>query len=418
MEALANNTAVEQFMEVFTMTKKRMLCLLLALGLLAAVPVCAAQVESGDVYCFTPGDFSADKTLTGVCITGLPDPKSGTAMLGTRVVQCGDILTTAQLEQMTFVPLDTEQDLEAIVTFLPIYEDRVEKSTTMTISIKGKRNEAPVAEDQFLETYKNLPNEGTLRVTEPDGEAMTYSVIRQPKRGTVELRADGTFSYTPKKNKVGVDSFVYTATDEAGNVSREATVTIRILKPTDATQYTDTVGSDCRFEAEWMKNTGLFVGEKIGDNFCFQEEKTVSRGEFLAMAVKLLNIPVDEKAQFTGYTDEIPGWLRPYLAAAMRSGMTAGLPASESGAFGAGEAITGGEAAVMLQNALDLSVSTVATEENGKDDAHWAAAAVTAMGENGIMLTIGDTLTRGQAAKILYQVSLIMQSAPGMQMYQ
>ena len=67
-------------------------------------------------------------------------------------------------------------------------------------------------------------------------------------------RPDGSFIYTPKKNKVGVDSFTYTATDASGKVSREATVTIQILKPTDARQYTDTVGLDCRFEAEWLKN--------------------------------------------------------------------------------------------------------------------------------------------------------------------
>ncbi len=399
------------------MFRKRLLLLLAALAIIA-VPVYAAQVESGEIYCFTAEDFAGDEALTGVCITGLPDPKSGTAMLGNRVVQCGDILTAEQLTQMTFAPLNTEQDMEATVTFLPIYEDRVEKSTTVTISIKGKRDEAPVAEDQFLETYKNLPIDGKLKVTDPEGKTVKYSLIRQPKRGTVELKEDGSFTYTPKKNKVGVDSFVFTATDEAGNVSREATVTVRILKPTNAQQYTDTVGSSCRFTAEWMKNTGLFVGEKIGDNFCFQENKPVSRGEFVAMAVKLLNIPVQEDAQFTGYTDEVPDWLKPYLSAALRSGMTAGLPTSETGIFGAEEAITGGEVAVMLQNALDLSVSTAAQEQSGKEDAHWAAAAVTVMGENGIALSLSEPMTRGEASQILYQVSQLMQTAPGTQMYQ
>ena len=37
---------------------------------------------------------------------------------------------------------------------------------------------------------------------------------------------------------MGVDSFVYTAADPAGKTSREATVTITILKPTEAAQYT------------------------------------------------------------------------------------------------------------------------------------------------------------------------------------
>ena len=404
------------------MLKKKLLCFALALCcvLTAVTGVAALEVDCDATYCFSGEDFANEEPLTGICITGLPDAATGTAMLGHRVLQPGDILTADQLAQMTFSPLRTETDQEAIVTYLPIYENRVAPSATMTLSIKGKTDNAPVAEDYALETYKNLPITGTLKVSDPEGEALTYTLTRQPKRGSVTLNADGTFEYSPKKNKVGVDSFVFTATDPRGNVSREATVTIRIMKPTDAAQYTDTVGSPCRFAAEWMKNTGLFVGEQIGGEYCFGENTPVSRGQFLAMAVKVLGIPTQEAATYTGYTDDVPNWLKPYLAAAMRSGMTAGLPASESGAFGAFENITGGEAAVMLQNAMDLAVSVSAEVSVGKDDTetHWAAAAVTAMSNNGIDLSLTDTLTRGQVAMLLYRISQMTDSAPGLQMYQ
>lgn len=404
------------------MFHKKMLCFMLTLCLmLAAVSgVAALEVECDATYCFSSEDFAAEETLTGICITGLPDASAGTAMLGHRVLQPGDILTADQLAQMTFSPLYTEADQEAIVTYLPIYANRVAPSTSMTISIKGKTDNAPVAEDYALETYKNLPISGNLKASDPEGEALTYTLTRQPKRGTVTINEDGSFEYTPKKNKVGVDSFIFTATDPRGNVSREATVTIRILKPSDAAQYTDTVGSDCRFAAEWMKNTGLFVGEQIGGEYCFNENTPVSRGQFVAMAVKVLGIPTENSAAYTGYTDEIPNWLKPYLAAAMRSGMTAGLPAADSGAFGAEEAITGGEAAVMLQNAMDLSVSVSAEVSVGKNDAetHWAAAAVSAMQSNGIDISLTQTLTRGEAAILLYQISQMTSSAPGLQMYQ
>ena len=68
---------------------------------------------------------------------------------------------------------------------------------------------------------------------------------------------------------------------------------------------------------------------------------------------ELLEIPVDEGLVYTGYTDEIPVWLQPYLAAAVRSGLTAGLSNPE--AFSAGEVITTAEAAVMVANGLDLT---------------------------------------------------------------
>lgn len=392
------------------------LCLMLA----AVTGVAALEVDCDATYCFSDADFAGEEALAGICITGLPDASAGTVMLGHRVLQPGDILTSDQLAQMTFSPLRTESDQEAVVTYLPIYENRVAPSTSMTISIKGKSDSAPVAEDHALETYKNLPITGNLKVTDPEGDALTYTLTRQPKRGSVTINDDGTFEYTPKKNKVGVDSFVFTATDPRGNVSREATVTIRILKPTDAAQYTDTVGSECRFAAEWMKNTGLFVGEQISGEYCFNENTPVSRGQFVAMAVKVLGIPTEEPVTSTGYTDDIPNWLKPYLAAAMRSGMTAGLPVSDSGAFGAFDPITGGEAAVMLQNAMDLTVSVSAEVSVGKDDTqtHWAAAAVSAMNDNGIDLSLTDTLTRGQVAMLLYRISQMTADAPGLQMYQ
>ena len=405
------------------MFRVRLLCLLLALGCVMSlgVGVQAAEVDCDATYCFTSTDFSDSENLDGICITCLPDASTGTVMLGNRVIRSGDILTAQQLQQLTFTPLRTQADQEASVTYLPIYPDRVEASATMTISIRGKEDKAPVAEDFAIETYKNLPNQAQLKVSDPEGQAMTYTIIRQPKRGQVELNQDGSFIYTPKKNKVGVDSFVYTATDPAGNVSREATVTIQILKPTDATQYTDTVGESCRFAAEWMRNTGLFVGEKIGDEQCFYPEKAVSRGEFLAMVVKALDIPV-ENVSYEAVPEDTPNWLKPYLAAAMRSGVTAGLPETETGSFNADMPISGAEAAVMLQNALDLSISqqtmeTAAVQTSAEDVQQvpaWAEVSLTAMADNGIALSANNTLTRGDVAQVMYQVSQLAIDAPGM----
>ena len=402
------------------MYRKQILCAVLALVIVMGLAggVGAAQVDCDTTYCFTQEDFSEAEGLTGICITGLPDPKTGTVLLGSRVLRSGDILTAQQLSQLTFIPVRSEEDQQAIVTFLPIYENRVERSTSMTISIRGKKDQAPVAEDQAMETYKNLPNGAVLKASDPEGQALTYTVTRQPKRGTVEIGDDGTFTYTPRKNKVGVDSFLYTVTDPAGNVSREATVTIRILKPADGTQYADTISLDSRFPAEWLKSTGIFTGENIGGHLCFQENRPVSRGEFLTMALQVLGIPVDEKVTTSVYTDSIPLWLQPYLAAALRSGMTAGLPVQDNGAFGADQPISTAEAAVMLQNAMDLSVSVGAVENVPEDVPQWAAAAVAAMGENGVYFPISQQLTRGQAAQLLYQISKLVESAPGLQMYQ
>lgn len=410
------------------------LCAVLSLGTVAF----AAQVDCDSVYCFSAGDFSGGEELAGICITGLPDSDAGTVKLGTRVLRCGDILTAEQIAGMTFEPLRTETDVDAAVTYLPVYADRVEAPAVMTISILGKKDQSPVAEDFALETYRNLPLEGVLKASDPEGQPLTYTLVRQPKRGTLELGEDGSFVYTPKKNKVGTDSFVFTVADSAGNVSREATVTIQILKATDAPQYTDTLGRSCRFAAEWMKNSGIFVGEQLGGETCFQPDKVVTKGEFLAMLTRALELPVEEEAAYTGYSDA-PDWLKPYLSAALRSGMITGLPSAESESFNAGEPITGAEAAVMLQNVLDLAVVTqaepVVREDPGAKEmsdggkpadadagedsalAAWADSALAVMADNGIDLSAQAELTRAEAAMLLYQAVKLAENAPGMQIY-
>ena len=386
-------------------------CCLLGLGVNAALP----EVDSDTVYCFTGEEFATEEEpLAGVCITGLPEPSAGTVLMGSRVLRAGDILTAQQLTKLTFQPLRTEEDAQAVISYLPIYENRVEKEAVMTIGIRGKEDKAPVAQDFSVETYKNLPNEGKLKATDPEGQTLTFTLVRGPKRGEVELQADGKFTYTPKKNKVGVDSFTYTATDPAGNVSRTATVTVQILKPTDARQYTDTVGQPCRFEAEWLRNTGLFVGEQIGGNACFHPEKTVSRQEFLTMVVKVLDIPLED-AEAADLPENTPQWLRPYLAAAQRSGLTANWEASGT----MSEPITGAEAAVILQNALDLSTTTIALEAAQMDETipTWAAASLAALAENGLTLSANEAMTRGAVAETLYQVSQLALEAPGMAVF-
>ena len=319
----------------------------------------AVEVDSGSTYCFGTGDFS-DKEIAGICITDLPE-NLGELMLGSRVLREGDVLTAQQVSQMTFSPLDTETDQTMEVGYLPIYPDRLSEGAVMTLSIRGKENKPPVAEDSALETYKNLPNTGKLKASDPENQPLTFAVTRQPRRGAVTIAEDGSFTYTPKKNKVGVDSFVFTAADPGGKVSREATVTITILKPSDATQYTDTAGTDCRFAAEWMRQTGIFTGETVGSNACFSPDRAVTRGEFVTMLVKGLDIPVDEELTQTGYTDDIPQWLQPYLAAAVRSGLTEGLENQQ--VFEPDSLITAAEADVMLKNALNREESCITPEE-------------------------------------------------------
>lgn len=361
---------------------------------LAAALLCAAAlVLPAQAHHFSPGDFGAE--LTGICVTAVPE--EGAVMLGGRVVRSGDVLTAEQLAMLTFSPVESEEDTTAVMCYLPVSNQGVGPEAELVISIKGRRNEAPVAENSKMETYKNLPNEGLLSVSDPEADALTFTLTRAPRRGEVILRDDGSFLYTPKKNKVGTDSFAFTATDAAGNVSNEATVTIEILKPTDERQYADTAASSCRFEAEWLRSTGIFSGEEVNGQLCFSPDETVTRGQFLAMLMEVLDLPVDRNATETGFLDESPDWLRPYLAAAMRSGIISGYPAEGGVEFRSEQAVSADEASLMVRRAVDFAVPAAALDVERSDP-----------------LPLGlDPLTRADAAETLYQVHRLRREQSG-----
>ena len=402
---------------------RRFLALALAACMLcAALPqVLAAnpEVDAGAVYCFQSAEFhtGASDDLTGICITGVPQSALGTVRLGSRIICPGDILTAGQLDTMTFHPTAAGGQ-EAQLTYLPIYGNRVEQEAVLTISIRSKENQPPVAESSSFETYKNLEATGTLKAKDPEGGKLTYTVVQAPKRGEVVLGEDGAFTYTPKKNKVGTDSFSFTVTDEAGAVSNEATVTIEILKPLDNTTYQDMKQTAHEFEALWMKNTGLFTGTQIAGENCFGPEETVTRGDFLAMVMKLLEIPLESTAATSGFADEAdaPDWLLPYLATAMRLGVVSGSQEDGNVVFRPNDAITGAEAALMLQNILLLPVDTAEMTDDAAPA--WAQDSLQAMSAGGVTVPAAEaSITRLDAAIMLYQVSKLAETAPGLEVF-
>ena len=96
------------------------------------------------------------------------------------------------------------------------------------------------------------------------------------------------------------------------------------------------------------------------------------------------------------------------------------LPETTGGSFDVDAPITGAEAAAMLQNALDLSISQetleiMETDATAKEEVPaWAAVSLTAMAEYGIDLSDTETLSRGDMAQVMYQVSHLAPDAVGM----
>lgn len=374
----------------------------------------AAQVRTVDPtaqFCFSQDDFTS-AAADGIFLTFVPQETLATVRYGSRVLKAGDALPTEALGDLTLeAKCVTAQ--EVTIGYCTLSDGVLSGVQELKLSILPKEDQPPTAEDGSLETYKNIAGSGTLSAADPEGKPLTYNLVKEPKRGSVELHEDGTFTYTPDKNKVGKDSFTYTVTDSGGNTSEEAKISIEIRKPTDKATYADMDGDPDAFYAMWLKEAGLFTGATVGGNLCFEPEKTVSRGEFLVMVMKLVDAQADETGLTSGFSDEAatPVWLQPYIVSALGSGMISGVSSEDGVVFRPEAALSRAEAAVMLQNVLQLPAPTAKTVFSETDAAAvpaWAADATAALSAAGISLgdtAQADAITRREVAKLLYEVS-------------
>jgi hypothetical protein len=104
---------------------------------------------------------------------------------------------------------------------------------TVTVTVTPHVNQPPVARDDFALTTFNVPI--TINVvandTDPDGTVVpsTVAIVVQPtRRGTVVNHANGTVTFTPRRNFRGTDTFTYTVRDNEGAVSNQATVRVNV----------------------------------------------------------------------------------------------------------------------------------------------------------------------------------------------
>ncbi len=400
-------------------THTSLLILLSMILLVLALPVSAKEITVGSEaqFCFSADDFELSEQETGVFFTSVPTSAAAKVYYGDRQLRAGDAIPRDDLNKLVLETACKQSDT-ASLSFCTVSGNSAGEHKTLKLSIMPRKNEAPKASDGKLETYRNISNTGTLDVSDAENDPLTFQIVIEPKRGTVELHDDGTFTYTPDENKVGKDSFTFTATDDSGQVSEKAKISIEIKKPSDKQTYADMTGDTDAFAAMWLKEEGLFCGAMVGSNLCFEPDTTVSRGEFLVMAMKLVGAEATEGAMHSGFADEetTPVWMQPYIVSALSNGMISGTSNENGMEFRPVAQLTHAEVAVMLQNILQLpgtSAQAVGSFDEESTVPVWAEKAVAALSSAGIEL---DTLrsdapvTRRDAANILYRVNQLIEA--------
>ncbi|MBQ9747328.1 MAG: hypothetical protein IJV98_00950 [Clostridia bacterium] len=400
------------------------------LVLLCAVPVCAAGALSPalallqeecavcktgvgvNTVSFCEEDFLAvfgEDDVRGVVITRLPDERDGTLMLGASRVTQGQTVARESLAALRFIP--AEAGRTASFGFLP-YGRAYERDFVCTVYMLDALNFSPRASASSLVAVENVPVYATLTAEDPDGDALTYRVVDAPFSGTLTLSADGSYCYVP--SGTSQDRFTYVALDPYGNCSAPATVTVDVVKNKSGIVYADMQDARDAMPAVMLAESGAFVGERVGDTWYFHPDKTVTRGEFLMMAMKMNGIEADllapcdagfaDSASFTATEDK-------YISAAARLGIVVGIETEDGRCFCPDEPITSVQASTVISRIARLGGAALA-------DAVLASADVAAeVSDEGLSMLreVGlaceternAPLTRADAASLLYTLSLI-----------
>ncbi len=366
---------------------------------------------------FSPLDFESMLgvgRLSSITVLTLPDPQVGTLYLETTPVMKNQVISRAALSALRFVPAtDKEGDCSfvfgTVSTSQPLALScvlRLSDGVNLAPQTAGKQTVA-------LATMANIPVWGRLTASDPEGDTLTYRILSYPENGTLRMtdREEGRFCYTPVAGFEGKDRFTYVAMDAWGNASEKMTVEMTVEKNTTNITYCDMKGNPALLPAMRLAEAGVMIGQTIGASAYFHPETTVTRAEFLAMALCASGVDVPEKAEKTSFADddEIPAHLRKYVSYAAEKSYISGNLADGTGSFEPSRGITYAEAAVMLKNVLNLTASgshLVFAEEDSVPA--WAETAVWAVAEAGLfpegVFAADSTLTRADAAVMLAKV--------------
>ena len=255
-----------------------------------------------------------------------------------------------------------------------------------------------------------------MKATDKEGDALEYIIVSYPKYGNIELlnKESGEYLYTPPYSFVGSDSFSYVCRDEWGNFSVVCTVNININERMSEVVFADMEGRPEYNASVAMTAMGIMNGRVLGDNTYFSPDDSVSKAEFVAMAMKAVGMKADTRLTTTFFDDnaEIPAALVGYIATAQRLGHIHGAFANGKLLFRPNDAITKYEAGVIMASLLDAKGSgEVPVFNDATSIPTWARDAVYAMYSLGVFESEGDsinatdTVTRAECAEYLYRIA-------------
>ncbi len=362
---------------------------------------------------FSEEDFLTvfgESDFLGIVITKLPSLSDGVLKLGSVDVGKGQIISKNAVNALRFIPNGPGKT--ASFGFLP-YGKGYEHDFVCTVYMLDRLNFAPTANTQTLSAIEGIPIYGQLSAKDPEQDHLTYKLETPPENGTLLLHTDGSYCYTPHPNRIGKDHFAYTASDPYGNRSEPAEVTIDTEKNTSGIVYADMQNDKNLHSAVVLASNHALIGEKIGSQWYFYPEKTVTRGEFLMMAMKMNGIETELlSADDSGFADSA-GFTKTendYISAAADLGIVMGIDTENGRCFLPDEPITSLQASTIISRIAGLcgyrfADAVLACAEPGKELSDQGLAMMTSAGFV-IPEDSSSPVTRADAAQLLFQLSM------------
>lgn len=389
-----------------------------ALHILAEQHSMAMAGLRGNTIDFTHDDFARAVNLANirsVTVTELPPITDGELRLGNVVVNRGQTVSGSNLSLLSYVASNADISVSSFrfsVNGSPV-------DIPCKLYLLDKANAAPtlsVASEASLHvsTHRNITLYGTLPCYDPDGDATVIEIVSYPKKGNLTLtdRSTGAYTYTPRVNATGKDSFVYVARDLYGNYSAASTVSLTVVKPTTSVVYADLTDSPLCNAALDVTEADLMSGTQVGESTYFYPDRSVSRAEFAVMAMQAVGIGEPSTSVRTVFADiaHLPARTQSYLTTAYELGYLQG-EVQEDGSlcFAPDRAITRAEAAVMVSRMVQIpsAVGTVPVFSDAAEIPAWAAPSLRSLTAWGILMPENGNIaplaamTRGDTARIL-----------------
>ena len=251
-----------------------------------------------------------------------------------------------------------------------------------------------------------------MSATDKEGDSIEYMIVAYPKSGTLTVTNGeiGTYKYTPKSSFTGYDSFVYVARDEWGNYSEPCEVSLKVVERMSDIVYRDMTERGEYNAAVAMTAMGVMSGKQLGDDFYFRPDETVSRAEFVAMALKSHGIR-PSAATIESYfddNDDISPSLVGYVATAAGLGVIDGEYEDGRLTFSPDKAITVYEAASIMSRLVGATDNEEDTYAEMEGVPVWARGGVMAMVTLGVIDSEAEDLSRevsrADAAEYLYRM--------------